>query len=195
MDWKVALLYVLFCLLTLALLLCGALLWLFIHRDRYAVRPADVSAVSSLSSHVAASEEEDGKVTFPSSPLLHVLKPEMLSPDSRKLWERLVKLMEEEEVWRNPDLTLNELSALLGTNRTRFCHLVQEAGYAGYKDYVNRYRIRAFLQRLEQDKTVSIQDAFFSVGYQSKMTALRHFKTYTGMTPTEYLNKVSLGGS
>ena len=192
MDWKLALLYVLFCLLTLALLFCAVLVRIFLHWKNKDVHfPADTSLPTS-----APDEEEVRKAEEPTCPILsspHTEILENLSPDSRKLWEKLIVLMEKEEVWRDPNLTLNSLSAMLGTNRTRFCHLVQEAGYTGYKDYINRHRIHAFLQLVKTDGTTSIQNAFFSVGYQSKMTALRHFKMYTGMTPTEYLQGLKEG--
>lgn len=190
MDWKVALLYVLFCLLTLALLLCGILLWLFVHRERYAARrnSGALQPPSLSPNKEEAATEKNAPAERPQ--LIRTGTREKLSPNSRWLWERLSYFMEEEEVWRNPDLTLNELSIMLGSNRTRLCQLVQEAGYEGYKDFINRYRIHAFLQLVHEGNVTSIQDALFSVGYQSKMTALRHFKTYTGMTPTEYLHSL-----
>lgn len=190
MDWKVAFLYMLFCLLTLALLFCAVLVWIFLYwRNRQKHFPADMNMAQHAATPDVPHAQDKEETSAKTLSRLQAETLKNLSPDSRKLWEKLERLMEEEEVWRDPNLTLNGLSAMLGTNRTRFCHLVQEAGYAGYKDYVNRHRIRAFLKIMEKEGATSIQNAFLSVGYQSKMTALRHFRTYMGMTPTEYLQR------
>lgn len=183
MNWIVALLYILSGLLALALIMCGMLLYMSWRNHLFAGhRPADgqppyvrktTEAPSPLPGQ--AKEEED--------------PTERLSEESRLLWDKMQRLMQDKEVWRDPDLTLNQLATMLGSNRTRISKLIQEAGYGGYKDLVNRHRVKAFLRLAESGKMTSIQDAFFSVGYQSKMTALRHFKEYTGMTPTEYLKK------
>ena len=97
MDWKLALLYVLFCLLTLALLFCAVLVRIFLHWKNKDVHfPADTSLPTST-----PDEEEVRKAEEPTCPILsspHTEILENLSPDSRKLWEKLIVLMEKEEV-------------------------------------------------------------------------------------------------
>ena len=64
---------------------------------------------------------------------------------------------------------------------------MQEKGYYGYMDFINRRRIDEFLKIEDSDKYVNVLDTFFKVGFRSKATALRNFKEYTGMLPSEYL--------
>lgn len=107
------------------------------------------------------------------------------------LWTKLDKLMKEKEPWRNPDLSLENLASLLATNRTTLSAIIRENNFSGYKEYVNRIRIDEYLKIVNSEQYVSSQNAFFRVGYRSRMTALRHFQQYVGCTPSAYLNRLA----
>lgn len=100
---------------------------------------------------------------------------------------RLAVLMDEEQVWRNPDLTLPSLALLLHTNRSYLSRAIQEAGYKNFSDMLNRRRVTECLKIVDSGKRVNVQDVFFSVGFRSRETALRSFKKYTGVSPTDYI--------
>lgn len=104
---------------------------------------------------------------------------------------RLNSLLEKEEVWQNPDLTAAHLAQMLGTNRNYLAHAVHEAGYANFADLINRRRVEAFCRMAEEGRVGNMQDAFFLVGFRSKETALRSFKKYMGLLPSEYLVKAA----
>ncbi|MCD8183100.1 MAG: helix-turn-helix domain-containing protein [Bacteroides sp.] len=115
-----------------------------------------------------------------------------IAPDNGTcpLAARLNELMTTEELWRDPDMSIAKLSVLLGTNRNRIRQVLHEEEYESYTEYINRRRIDEFRMLADDGKIVNIQDAFFQVGFRSKMTALRNFKEFTGMTPTEYLQSI-----
>lgn len=106
------------------------------------------------------------------------------------LQQRLDRLMDETEIWRDADLSLEKLASALGTNRNRVGQLIRERGHEGYKDFINRRRIDEFLRLAAANRELSIQETFIAVGYRSKMTALRYFKEYVGGTPSEYLQNI-----
>lgn len=103
------------------------------------------------------------------------------------LWEKLTRQMDEEELWRNPDLTLEDLSKVLCTNRTTLTQLIQQQGYSGYSEFINRRRIEAFTKAIDSSKPVSTQQLLQKTGFRSKSTALRNFRLYMGCTPSEYV--------
>lgn len=103
------------------------------------------------------------------------------------LWIQLNELIDREQLWRNPDTNITKLAVLLDTNRNKLTRIIQEKGYDGYKEFINRRRIDEFLKIADSDKYVNVLDTFFKVGFRSKATALRNFKEYTGMLPSEYL--------
>lgn len=111
--------------------------------------------------------------------------PENSSP----LWFKLSRLFEEERVWRNPDLTLVELAAKLGTNRTTLSKLIRDNGYDGFSSLINLCRIHEFIQLIQTQEINGIYETFFDVGFRSKSTAIRYFRQVTGTTPSEYLNQ------
>lgn len=107
------------------------------------------------------------------------------------LWNELNKLMRREELWRNPDISLEELAARLGTNRTTLTQVIYRESNAGYKEFINRFRMEEFMKIINTKPQLNIQEEFFKTGFRSKATALRHFKEYTGFTPTDYLRKTA----
>lgn len=107
------------------------------------------------------------------------------------LWDQLNKLMEKEELWRNPDLSLEDLAARLGTNRTTLTQVIQRESKKGYKEFINRFRMEEFIKIMNKKPRMNIQEEFFKVGFRSKATAIRHFKEYTGFTPTDYLRNIA----
>ena len=100
---------------------------------------------------------------------------------------RMHALMDEEQIWRNPDLTLADLTSRLNTNRSYLSKAIQESGYANFSDMLNRRRVAEFLKAADAGRVVSVQGTFFRVGFRSRETALRCFKKYVGMSPTDYL--------
>lgn len=107
------------------------------------------------------------------------------------LWTKLCRLMKEQQPWRDPDFTLENLVSLLATNRTTLLGVIQDNGFSGYKEYVNRIRINEYLKIVNNEPHISSQDAFFRAGYRSRMTALRYFQQYVGCTPSQYMNRLS----
>lgn len=123
------------------------------------------------------------------------LKPGKSNTDEKSenpLINQIYKLMDEQQIWRNPDLNLMELSSMLNTNRSYLSKAIHDAGYKNYSDMINRRRISEFVSMAKNGEIENVQDAFFSVGFRSRETALRCFKKYVGVLPTDYLrNDVS----
>ena len=105
------------------------------------------------------------------------------------LIDRLNTYMKEHCAWRDPDLSLQILSSKLCTNRTSLTNAMRDKGYGNYTYYINRLRIEDFLQQVKQAQSPNFQDIFFEVGFRSRSAALRNFKLYTGMTPSEYFDE------
>ena len=112
-----------------------------------------------------------------------------LDPKNAVLIKRLDTYMKKNNVWRDPDLSLNILASELFTNRTTLALAMRENGYENYTNYINRLRIDDFIQQMESGESENFQEAFYFVGFRSRGTALRNFRQFTGMTPSEYFQK------
>lgn len=117
-------------------------------------------------------------------------KPEIQSPETllleTDLWARVRKLIEEDEVWRDPDLSLDEMSRLCATNVTYLSNVIKKNTGSGFKEMVNNKRVASVIMQIEQNPEADIQGAFFNAGYRSRTTAWRNFKEITGQSPADY---------
>ena len=105
------------------------------------------------------------------------------------LWSRVCQIMDTEEAWRDPDLSLMELTHRCATNVTYLNRIIREETGGGFKEMVNRKRIASVVEQLQENPNLDIQDAFFNAGYRSRITAWRNFKEIMGITPTEFKGK------
>lgn len=147
--------------------------------DRLIVKPTTVAA--NTEEKQINSEE---KVVDDATIMLNEKSP--IDSKNAMLIQRLDMYIQKNNAWRDPDLSLNTLAAELCTNRTTLAQAMRENGYENYTNYINRLRIDDFLQQIEAGESENFQEAFFFVGYRSRGTALRNFRQYTGMTPSEY---------
>lgn len=109
------------------------------------------------------------------------------------LWENIMLQMNEKELWRNPDLTLEDLSKSSCTNRTTLSMLIQQRSFSGYSEFINRRRIEAFTEAVNSSKSFNIdmQQLFYEAGFRSRSTAMRNFRLYMGCTPGEYIQRIA----
>lgn len=110
-------------------------------------------------------------------------------PQISPIFTMLEQYINQTQAWRNPDLSVGELTDALHTNRTYLREAIQRQGYEGYTSYINSKRIAEFIQIIEQQGSGNYLQTFFDVGFRSKTTALRNFREFIGMTPSEYFQK------
>lgn len=108
------------------------------------------------------------------------------APIEPDLWSRVCRLMDEEEVWRNPDLSLSSLSRLCATNVTYLSRVILQETGSGFKELVNAKRVASVAAQIQQNPDTDVQSAFFNAGYRSRTTAWRNFKDITGQSPADY---------
>lgn len=111
------------------------------------------------------------------------------NPQILLTFEKLEEYMNQQQAWRNPDLSLNKLTDALQTNRTYLSDALHQQGYDCYSTYINEKRIADFIQIQENNEGKNYSQTFFDVGFRSKTTAFRNFKESLGMPPSEYFKK------
>ena len=116
------------------------------------------------------------------------IEPEV--PDAAKaLMERINKLMEEQKLYQNSELKLQDVAALLGTNRRFISDSINSQAGCSFAQYVNTYRIEHAKRLLRQNAGQKIADVYYESGFANETTFFRTFKSVTGMTPKEWLSK------
>lgn len=102
---------------------------------------------------------------------------------------QLDEYIQQEEPWRTPDITLDNIAKTLKTNRTTLSRIIHKKGFESFTAYINKFRIEAYIDMINHKAQPSFTKLFEEVGYRSKNTALRNFRAITGMNPSEYFKK------
>ncbi|MDY2942279.1 MAG: helix-turn-helix domain-containing protein [Paludibacteraceae bacterium] len=97
--------------------------------------------------------------------------------------------MEQGELWREPELRLEDLTRRVGSNRNYVTQAIQQMGYSGFKDYLNQLRVAYIKDQLQKRPQMNIQDIFYDAGYRSRGSAWRNFTTIVGCSPSEFIEK------
>ena len=115
-------------------------------------------------------------------------KPQMLVSESTMghLVHALDEVISNPDVWQNPDITINYIARIVGTNRTYLQVAAKQKGYASVMDMIHHVRIEYVCQQLRTVSSPQIQNIFYDAGYRSRTTAWRNFVNIMGCTPTEF---------
>lgn len=107
------------------------------------------------------------------------------------LKRRLTTLMDEERVYLDNELTLADLSKQLNTSTNNLSWLLNTVYRTNFYDYINTYRIKAFLSKLEQKehKAKTLLSLSLEVGFNSKSTFNKAFKALLHETPSSYIKR------
>jgi AraC-like DNA-binding protein len=104
------------------------------------------------------------------------------------LAERLQRLVEVDEVFREEGLTIGDLAERLGAQEYKVRQLINaQLGFKNFNAFLNRYRIAAAEKVLADPSSahLGVAEIAYQVGYRSLGTFNRAFKDATGRTPSE----------
>ena len=107
------------------------------------------------------------------------------------LKDKLLKLFEEDAIYRDSNLKMTELSVLLQTNRTYISALINTEFSCSFNEFVNRYRIlesKKLLTDIEY-KRFTLEHIYEKSGFGSIQTFIRVFKKLEKVTPGAYRNQ------
>ncbi|MFV1884533.1 MAG: helix-turn-helix domain-containing protein [Balneola sp.] len=106
------------------------------------------------------------------------------------LKEKVETYMEDEKVFLNADLTLTELSKMVGIPSNQLSKVINSCFGKNFNDFVNAYRVEQVKEALSDPafSHFSILGIAFECGFNSKATFNRVFKRITGHSPSEYVS-------
>ena len=129
----------------------------------------------------------------------HSLKPEenepqfgggkpMISDFDIQRFNAIKELIQEQELFTNPKLTLRDLSEAVDLKEKELSRLINECGQINFYQLINGYRIDKFKALSETSKAdeLSIWGLAMEVGFTSKSAFYSFFKEHEGMTPLQY---------
>lgn len=106
---------------------------------------------------------------------------------------KLEVVMEREKLYLNPLLKLSEVAEKVQLDATKLSWLINEGYACNFYDFVNQYRIRAFIEKLKNNehKQQTLLTLAYEVGFNSKTTFNKSFKHVLQDTPSAYLKKMN----
>jgi PAS domain S-box-containing protein len=119
----------------------------------------------------------------------HPPKYKLPEAQSQMILNGLISLLEKEKVFKNQNLTINEFSSRLNTNRTYLSQIINDTFHTNFSNLINDYRIKeAELQLANNNKKLTMEAIAFESGFSSKSAFYTAFRKKKGKTPTEFLN-------
>ncbi len=94
-------------------------------------------------------------------------------------------LMREQQVFKDPDLSLNRLARKLGIPARKISSAVNQTHNENISKVINAYRIE-YAKTLLKQSDDTITDIFLKSGFQTKSNFNREFSRITGQTPSEF---------
>lgn len=107
-----------------------------------------------------------------------------------KTLSRIKGLMEEEKLYRNPELTIKELASQVNVGEHKLRKVINEGlGHRNFNQFLSQYRIAEAKQLLLDSEQSPIYLVALEVGYASLSSFNKAFKEITGDTPSNFRKK------
>jgi ligand-binding sensor domain-containing protein/AraC-like DNA-binding protein len=125
-------------------------------------------------------------------------KTSALQPETvEAVLPELTRLMEEEQAYLDPELSLKQLAHRLHVHYNYLSRIINEHQGKSFNDYINFYRIEEARKRLCDGAPAAakktVLEIAYDTGFYSKSVFNTAFKKFTGMTPSQYRKKCKSG--
>ena len=110
--------------------------------------------------------------------------------ETDELFNKIITALREEQLFTNPNLTIQDLAAAVGSNRTYVSACINRRTNFSFSQLVAQYRVENAKAILADPQYGTdhdaISDAIALSGFTSDQTFYRIFKELTGQTPLQY---------
>jgi AraC-like DNA-binding protein len=112
---------------------------------------------------------------------------------AEKYLKKLLSYMETNKPFLDGDLTIHDLSEKTGIARHHITQVLNEKYKRNFFTFVNEYRVKEVMERFSEPKfnNYTILAIALDAGFNSKTTFNSFFKNQTGLTPSEYREKMT----
>ncbi|WP_421801799.1 helix-turn-helix domain-containing protein [Flagellimonas sp.] len=106
--------------------------------------------------------------------------------------EKIKKAFEEDKIYRNNTICLDELSEHIQDNRYKISQVINMYFSKNFYSFLNDYRIEEAKHLLVSDSTLSVKAIMYEVGFNSKNSFYSAFKKITGLSPNDYRSAATM---
>lgn len=106
-----------------------------------------------------------------------------LSPES----EKLLRLLEVETLYKNPDLSVARLAEQMSVPEYRLRDLIKtELGFRNFNAFINKFRVEYAVKQFQENSSMPIAAIRAEAGFKSHPPFNRAFREIHGVSPAEY---------
>lgn len=111
---------------------------------------------------------------------------------ARRVKDKLLAVMDKDRPWKNSELTLSDLAALLETTPHKLSEVLNSEIGETFYDFVNGYRVREVQRRIAagEARAMKMLSLALDAGFASKSTFNQVFKKHTSQTPSDFRQAV-----
>ena len=110
-------------------------------------------------------------------------------PADSALMKNICQLMEEEKLYRDSTLKIEDVARLLNSNRRYISTCINNERHCTFTQFVNAYRVAYAQQLLSQHPDKKLIEVGTEAGFANETSFYRVFKAFTGTTPREWMKK------
>jgi AraC-like DNA-binding protein len=116
---------------------------------------------------------------------------QLTKEEAEKLMARITKAMEEDRLYRQPDIDLNGLISYVGSDQRTVSHVLNKHFQKSFNNLINYYRVEEVKKRMVTpgNDHLTLSGIAFECGFNSQSTFQRSFRQLTNLSPKEYLER------
>jgi len=112
--------------------------------------------------------------------------------DNTQLFNQLAKLIVEDKLYLNSNLSLSNLSTILNRSTQKTSEIINQNAKQNFNDFINHYRIKDARKMLLDNSNLTISSIAFDSGFNSLSSFNTAFKKIVGTTPSSYRKSKTL---
>jgi AraC-like DNA-binding protein len=146
----------------------------------------------AVSQAVSAAESSPVTPVEPDAPVARYERSGLRDSEAERLRTSLLAVMDDERPWKDSELTLPDLAALLNSTPHKLSEVLNDQVGQTFYDFVNGYRVREVQRRIRAGdaQRLKVLALALDAGFASKSTFNAAFKKHTSQTPSEFREAV-----
>jgi len=106
--------------------------------------------------------------------------------DTESMLDNIRDRMIKEQLFINPDLSLESLADLVGLHRNQLSELLNVHVKKNFRQFLTEFRVEASKELLIKEDWKTVQAVGMDCGFNSSALFNRHFKKIVGITPSQF---------
>ena len=172
----------------MALIGCLSLMWLvyaliFLRIiPLYSLGPVTFSITIFILLYIALNHHH----LFTSKKRSKAVHPRMSHTEGQAHFVSIKDLLEKEQLYKQSDLSLTILAAKIGLLERDISYIINSYGKCNFSQFVNGYRVEEAKRLIKENSSQKLIAISHEAGFNNLSTFNKTFKTFTGLTPTEF---------